>query len=224
MNKKIGWWISQNLFKNRFLFLLILLLLFILFAPVFEAFTGLRIFLDIFVSLIFLFVIYTKINRKYLVIIASLLVFPMLVSLWLPYFSKGTQTIIIGGIGGILFFAFTIFNILNFIYSEKEVSRDLIAGAVVVYLLIAIMWAIIYMLIERLHPGSFIISQNQIHSDRLAFIYYSFGTITSLGIGDIAPASGLADSFTIVEAVVGQFYLVVMVAWLVGMYVAKKSK
>jgi len=58
----------------------------------------------------------------------------------------------------------------------------------------------------------------------LVFQYYSFVTITTLGYGDITPVTEVAKAFSVLEAVVGQLYLVVAVAWLVGMHVSSKSK
>ncbi|MEJ2102182.1 MAG: ion channel [Desulfobacterales bacterium] len=48
------------------------------------------------------------------------------------------------------------------------------------------------------------------------FIYYSLVTITTLGYGDVTPVSYLAGSMAVLEAVVGQLYLVVLVSWLDG--------
>ena len=56
------------------------------------------------------------------------------------------------------------------------------------------------------------------------FQYYSFVTITTLGYGDIAPITDVAKAFFVQEALIGQLYLVVAVAWLVGMHVSSKSK
>lgn len=58
----------------------------------------------------------------------------------------------------------------------------------------------------------------------MLFQYYSFVTITTLGYGDVTPVSDVAKALSVLEAVVGQLYLVVVIAWLVGMYVSAKSK
>jgi hypothetical protein len=58
----------------------------------------------------------------------------------------------------------------------------------------------------------------------MRFEYLSFVTITTLGYGDITPITDKASALVIIEAVVGQIYLVVLVAWLVGMHVSQKSK
>jgi hypothetical protein len=60
-------------------------------------------------------------------------------------------------------------------------------------------------------------------SDFLLFEYYSFVTLTTLGYGDITPLTKVAKAFSVLEAVVGQLYLVVVVAWFVGMHVSRKS-
>jgi hypothetical protein len=55
------------------------------------------------------------------------------------------------------------------------------------------------------------------------FQYFSFVTITTLGYGDVAPVSNVARALAAAEAVTGQIYLAVLVAALVGAYVARKS-
>jgi hypothetical protein len=50
--------------------------------------------------------------------------------------------------------------------------------------------------------------------------YFSFATLTTLGYGDVLPISGEARAAVILEAVLGQFYLAVLVARLIGLQVA----
>ncbi len=52
-------------------------------------------------------------------------------------------------------------------------------------------------------------------------MYYSLVTITTLGYGDIFPVSTAAKSCAILEAVIGQLYLVITVAWLVGAHISQ---
>ena len=53
--------------------------------------------------------------------------------------------------------------------------------------------------------------------------YYSFVTMTTLGYGDIVPVSSAARGLATLQAVVGQLYLAVLVARLVGLYVAESA-
>jgi voltage-gated potassium channel len=50
--------------------------------------------------------------------------------------------------------------------------------------------------------------------------YFSFVTLTTLGFGDITPKTPLTQSLVILEAIIGQVYLIIQVSWLVGLYVA----
>ncbi len=134
---------------------------------------------------------------------------------------KVPSLIFVEEIFGILFLAFMVIVILSFIFGEQEVTSNTIYAAIVVYLLIAIMWAFIYSVLESINPGSFAISESQIEVERPLFIYYSFITITTLGYGDITPVTATANSFSFLEAVIGQIYLVVLVARLVGMHIAQ---
>ncbi|MGD9235926.1 MAG: potassium channel family protein, partial [Desulfobacterales bacterium] len=105
-----------------------------------------------------------------------------------------------------------------------EVTVEMIFAAVVVYLLMAMLWADLYRLLETLSPGSFDMPGGEIQNDRILFLYFSLVTITTLGYGDITPLTDNAAGLAVVEALTGQIYLVVLVAWLVGMHVSKRAK
>jgi len=83
------------------------------------------------------------------------------------------------------------------------------------------MWAFVYSVLESIHPGSFATGEGQIEGGRRLYIYYSFVTITTLGYGDITPTTDLASTFSFLEAVIGQLYLAVLIARLVGVHIAQ---
>ncbi len=207
--------------RGRFLTLLVLILAMLIVAPLAEEFVRLRMLMDIFWSAIFIAIIYAVSHKKHHILIALLLALPMLGSIWSSYFVELSAVVVVGALCGAAFFIFAIIQILIFIYSQKEVTRDLIVGAAIVYLLMALAWSFIFGAVESLHPGSFSIPEIQGISTSRNFLYYSFVTITTLGYGDITPVSSLARSLCILEAVIGQLYLVVQVAWLVGVHVSQ---
>ena len=130
----------------------------------------------------------------------------------------------IGRVCGILLFILVITNILTFIFKSEDVTIEVIYAAVLVYLLMALMWSFVYILLVLINSASFNVTLSPDQGYQMRFIYYSFVTITTLGYGDITPATELASSFAILEAVVGQLYLVVVVARLVGMHVSSQSR
>jgi len=213
----------QIYFRRRFVILFVLLLALILVTPLVEGFVKLHIIWNIFLTGIFVSAVYAISEKKRRVYIASLLALPMLVSVWSRYFVESNYVLVVGTLCGVVFFAYMIVNILLFIYKQDEVTRDLITGAAVVYLLMAIMWVFIYRVVEIAHPGSFTITTTQIH-DQMRFIYFSLVTITTLGYGDIVPTTNLARSLATLEAVIGQLYLMTTVAWLVGVRVTQSRE
>ncbi len=214
----------RRCFKGRFLTLLILILAMLVIAPLVEEFVRLRMLMDIFWSAVFISAIYAVSQRKLHLLLAVLLALPMLGATWSKYFFQLKALQAVGGLCGAAFFLFAIIQMLIFIYNHKEVTRDLIVGAALVYLLMALMWTFVFGVLEVLHPGSFSVSPSQAGPAKLHFLYYSFVTITTLGYGDITPVTSLARSLCILEAVVGQLYLVVQVAWLVGVYVSQSME
>ena len=212
---------SQVCFRERFLGLLIFIVAMIIVGPLFEEFVRLSILMDILWSAILVSAIYAVSQKKRHILIAILLALPMLGSIWTKYFVQNKALIVVGSLCGAAFFLFAIIQMLIFIYSHKEVTRDLIVGAAVVYLFMALMWTFIFVVVETLHPGSFNLPEGQNLEATRHFLYYSFVTLTTLGYGDITPLTPLARSLCILEAVIGQLYLVVQVAWLVGVHVSQ---
>ena len=212
---------SQVCFKERFLGLLIFIIAMIIIGPLFEEFVKLSILIDILWSAIFISAIYAVSQKKHHILIAVLLALPMLGSIWTKYFVQHKALLVVGSLCGAAFFLFAIIQMLIFIYSHKEVTRDLIIGAAVVYLFMALMWTFIFVVVEILHPGSFNLPEGVDIAATRQFVYYSFVTLTTLGYGDITPITPLARSLCILEAVIGQLYLVVQVAWLVGVHVSQ---
>jgi len=210
--------------RHRFIFLLTMLLFLLAVAPLLEGFVRLKLFFNAFLSGVLISAVYALSQKIRHLMIAAVLAIPMLISIWVQYFVRHDAIFLIGRICGVFFIAFTIFHVLRHIFQEKDVTKDTIAAAAAVYMLFALMWAFIYALLDKIQPGSFAGSAVQTLTEGNLFLYYSFVTITTLGYGDITPATYIASHLVVLEAIVGQLYLVVLVAWLVGMYVSKKSK
>jgi hypothetical protein len=207
----------------RFVFLLLALVLFIILMPFVDELFEHSIFLDIFLTFIFIAAVYSIVGNKKHLIIAVILALPLIFAIWSQYAVKSASIRMIGDIFGVLLFAFTIWGLLSFILRANDVNKEIIFAAIAVYLLLALMWSFIYMILEYFSPGSFAIPEARTELGRFVAVYYSFVTITTLGFGDITPLTDKASSLSILEAIVGQIYLVVLVAFLVGMHVSRKS-
>lgn len=129
-------------------------------------------------------------------------------------------------IAAIIFFVVgTIDSIYQVFAVRKGVDFNKILGAICIYIFLALMWTILYQLLETLIPGSFnglTVGLKHTHFNDL--VYYSFVTITTLGYGDIIPATPLAKALVIIEVIVGVFYIAILVAALVGDFMATRAQ
>jgi hypothetical protein len=115
-------------------------------------------------------------------------------------------------------------------YSSREVflagAVDLnkITGSVCIYLLLVVSWAILYDFLELLTPGSFTGLSIGVGVSRFdEFVYFSLVTITTLGYGDTSPTNLVAGFFAGMEALVGVFYIAILVASLVGDFMSHNN-
>ncbi|MDH3999082.1 MAG: potassium channel family protein [Desulfuromonadales bacterium] len=136
----------------------------------------------------------------------------------------------IGLAGEALFLALVAISILVSLFQDRKVSGDTLAGAVCCYLLLALVWSYLFMLIEVGFPGSFSFTQGAarmqlwLSGEFYPFFYFSLVTLTTVGYGDMAPVSTAARTMATLEALLGQIYLTILVARLVGMHLVSQDK
>ncbi|WP_299351952.1 potassium channel family protein [uncultured Shimia sp.] len=105
---------------------------------------------------------------------------------------------------------------------EREAGDyDALLGGIFGYVLLAMVWAMFYVQIERWHPGSIAFGEGA--ELWTSSIYFSLVTLTSLGYGDILPISPLARISAGIEAVGGVLYMAIMIGSIVGTYRQNES-
>ncbi|UUO07092.1 potassium channel family protein [Blastopirellula sp. J2-11] len=120
----------------------------------------------------------------------------------------------------IAFLSYIVWVIGRDVSRAKRVTTDQVLGGVSVYLLLGLIWAIAYLSVVMFDSSAieFSTPDDGLAGRRLAaLIYFSFATLTTLGLGDILPLSNLARTLTWTEAVTGQLYIAVSMAKLVGL-------
>jgi len=194
-------------------------------APLLDDFTVIRIAFDIALSLILVIGCFAVSRHKLTPWIAIILSIPMLLSIWIDFPKLNLpQMEIVGSISGILYFTLIAGTILSFVFSSRNVTSGVISAALVVYLLLGTIWSFGYTLVDLFVPGSFNIPDHLVGAGGPSFMYYSFITLTTIGYGDITPISGMARSLSMLEGIIGQTYMAVLVARLVGMHVADSMR
>ncbi len=208
--------------SERFLILTVLILSLLIVGPILESFVAVSNLIDVFMTATVICMLYLITNRKRLLYFGGVLAGIMILTMWLDNFFEHDIFSTVSMICGILLTLVVTKNTLMLIIKTETVSREVVYAAMLLYILIAKMWAMVYMLLYLIDAAAFNLPGGL--GNLLLFEYYSFVTLTTLGFGDITPLTNVAKMFSALEAVIGQLYLVVVIAWFVGMRVATKSK
>jgi len=135
--------------------------------------------------------------------------------------------------GALLWLVLIIFitwNQLRAVLRQKEVTSETISMSISVYLLLGFTWGLFYIVLHHLQPlafsfGSAPTPDSGASSEQKIFpvlIYFSLTTLSTIGFGDITPVTLQARYAAVAEGIMGQFYLAILVARLVGMQMASK--
>lgn len=122
----------------------------------------------------------------------------------------------------LVFLFYTMIAIFRHVLRERGVTMDTVAGAACAYMLIGMSWTQVYLLLAHLRPASFVIPES-FHVSRdpgIVFAYMSFVSLTGVG-GPISPIDAAAGVFVAAESLVGQLFLAIMIARLVGLAASK---
>ena len=140
------------------------------------------------------------------------------------------------------FLGFTFVLVVRHLFRCREVDLDTLAAAICVYLLFALLWLAMYSVVVHFDPSSFSFppvdrtvpaddpaseepEQMTLQSTSSAHgLYFSLVTLTTLGYGDITPQSPIARLLAALQAAVGQVYLTVLVARLVGLHLSTRVR
>lgn len=161
-------------------------------------------------------VIATTRNRRLLVLAATVI----LVFLFMGWEDVQRPTVYLGVLNdaaALLFLGVFVALIMRQVLRVGSITWHRVEGAIAVYLLMGLLWALAYDIVERLQPGSFSFHSQGSGVPLPELGYFSFTTLTTLGLGDIVPLNPLARSLTVLEGLVGQLFPVILIARLVAM-------
>ena len=180
----------------------------------------------VFGSVVTVLSVYAVSFRRSFVLSALVLAIPALVQrILLPRADAGALPLI----SIVLSFAFDVFIVVVIfcrVFMKDEPTAEAIFGALCIYLLAGFGFASLYGMLSTMQPHAFYLDPAlNLHSvaDRFDLIYYSFATLTCLGAAGITPVSAQARSISVVEALLGIFYLAVLISRLLSAYHTRNS-
>lgn len=153
---------------------------------------------------------------------------PTFILNWWSLFHPSEWMFIAALSASLAFLIFAIFFLLSKVLLGT-VNADVLRGTICVYFMIGFAFSIVYTIIELLYPGSFkglvdrtpLFPHGHYHSE---MVYFSFITLLAIGYGDITPMGDLTQMFAVSEGLIGQFYLAILVARLVGTYASRAAR
>ena len=155
--------------------------------------------------------------------VRAYLLFSLLLLLTSQYTRENDAFDVLAHLCTATFVAWVSLLIIRNVWTLQRANIEAIAAALCAFLMLGLLWALIYSLIGHLEPDAFGDHDLRIGSSGTEpgkGLYFSFVTLTTLGYGDISPKSSAARTFALLEAIIGQVFLVVLVARLVGLSIA----
>lgn len=138
---------------------------------------------------------------------------------------------LVGSVIWFLLFAFITWNELRGVLRQREITRETISLSISIYLLIGFTWGLFYIVLYHMQPhafslGSFGTPSSGSPTEQQVFpvlIYFSLTTLSTVGFGDILPLTLQTRYAAVAEGITGQFYLAILVARLVGIYMSQSA-
>lgn len=160
-------------------------------------------------------------GRRRTLLTATSLGLPAVAARWLHQVSPESAPAELYLALAVLTMGYVVWHFLRFIATTRRVDSGVLCTGIAAFLLLALLWAFLYQLIDQQIPGSFVCSvgsQPTREMKGLYAYYFSLVTLCTVGFGDIAPASDVARMCAMLEGVTGVFFVALLISRLVSLY------
>jgi len=214
------WW--RAYFRHRYAVLFYSLLLTLIGGPIGKALGLTGNFVQVFLVLNLLAAALPSGSRKGRWILPAILLAAIIlriVSLQIGYGALSAISLVLLTLIGL----YAVFGSLRFAFRSTVITPEHLYAALSAYLLVGVFLGVLYFSAMQVWPNAIIVSgEGASHQFSLANgIYFSFITLATVGYGDFVPGNDVVRGLAIVEAISGQFYLAVMIARLMSMYMSE---
>jgi len=211
-------------YKHRHPIFLVGLLLFFILPEVFEKVFFIKIRIPIIITILIfssIMIIHTEEKKRtltYLVVVAIFLIITVLTIV-----DRTNKVEIYSILLLFVYFSFITYYLYLDIRHSKTISSSVIFGAFAGYFLVGVLFFFVFAFLDFAYPDTTNIDMTSDESLEHT-LYFSFITLTTIGYGDFSPTSTLGQKIAILEGLIGQFYIAIVMATIVGKFINAKSE
>jgi hypothetical protein len=121
-------------------------------------------------------------------------------------------------VSGAALYLVAVVYLLRYVMRREVLTHDKLYGAAATYLLLGVVWAYLYGILEHLVPGSFALGGSPTEANLRELVYFSFTVLTTTGFGDFTPVHPFARTLVLFEQLAGVLYVAILIARLAGSY------
>ncbi|MBU2650483.1 MAG: hypothetical protein KKA81_06080 [Bacteroidetes bacterium] len=212
------------MFRNTYLHLFLALVSFLVIPPFLDGEFVKHIFISILFTIILfstIFIIYDKRKKN---IVPVFVIFTVIILTWTEYLIPQHKDFV-SAVSYFLLFGFFIYVTLvlfGYLFRQQTINQNVFLVCMSIYLLMGINGALLFTALNSLYPGAFD-GGGSLPLTVSDFLYFGFVTMATVGYGDITPAIPQTQMVAVMLAVIGQIYLTIIVAILVGKYISQKK-
>jgi hypothetical protein len=197
-----------------------------LLIPLFSSYSSFMVTLNVFWMLVLIAGIISLAKSKKQALLYSIVPFLFILFGWITVFERTPFVLFADILFTIGTFVLLIVLVLKKVFEPGPITEYRVIGSIVVYFILANLWAVIYLYMYEHIPGSFSLTLPAFESNTLQanFLYFSYITITTTGFGEIVPLHPFARAMVQVEALIGVLYPVILIGRLVSDANENKAK
>jgi hypothetical protein len=181
-----------------------------------------------FFSLVIMAGVLTTFKQRWLGFLVIVLAVVSLALIWAQEFRPAKSLVVLTNGVSLLFLGILLVLVIAQVFRDGPVTAHRIRGAIVIYLLLAVMWAFAYQVVALTIPQAFRMPEGVIAGEpdglRRELTYFSVITLTTTGYGDITAVHPVARTLVMLEVLVGQLYPAVVLAWLVSLAIMHQKE
>ncbi len=206
--------------------LVLLFIMHFVIIPLFGSYSFFITIINVFWMLFLVAGIISLTKTKKQTLILSIIPFLFILFNWIAVVERTPFVLLTEIILTVATFGLLIVLVMLKVFEPGPITGYRVIGSIVVYMILANLWSVIYLFIYQNIPGSFQITLPPFESNTLEanFLYFSYITITTTGFGEIVPLHPFARALVQIEAIIGVLYPVILIGRLVSDANANKNQ